>query len=229
MGRAPGAGPAARPSPGARFLRCFRARVAAFAASAILSACGVSTDVSREDAAAPAASDGAVYVVHHGWHADLVIARAALLARGAPPEAATFPDAALLEFGWGDRAYYMAADRSAWLAIRAALTPTSAVLRVAPLARPPAAADGLDVVRLDLPKPKLDRLVGAISAACDRADHSPARPLADGLASGARFHAATDAFHLFNTWQQLGSCGSLRAARRRNPHLRMGALLSQLL
>jgi uncharacterized protein (TIGR02117 family) len=139
-----------------------------------------------------------VYVVRRGWHADIVVDRSALLARGRIPEAAHFPDSALLEFGWGDRAYFMAAEPTAWLAARAVLTTTPSVLHVNPLQRPPA-APAVEVVRLDLSEDAFARLVGAISDTFDREANATAKPIGQGLAPGAWFYGARGDFSLQNT------------------------------
>ena len=51
-----------------------------------------------------------IYVASNGWHSAIVLPRAAL-----PPgvllEAADFPRAAYLSFGWGDATYFPAAPR----------------------------------------------------------------------------------------------------------------------
>jgi uncharacterized protein (TIGR02117 family) len=145
-------------------------------------------------AAAP--SDSPAYLVRRGWHTDIVLSRDALMASAAMPEAADFPGARLLEFGWGDRAYYMAESPGAVLALRAALVPTDAVLHVTPIA---ALARGPDVVSLDLSPRAHDALVRAVSASFDRSDLDRASPLGAGLFEGALFYPATGRFHLFNT------------------------------
>jgi len=47
-----------------------------------------------------------IRVVSNGWHTAIVVARADLVATGLLPETDDFPDAAFVEFGWGDRVYY---------------------------------------------------------------------------------------------------------------------------
>ena len=65
---------------------------------------------------APRPDDGprsrTAYVVGNGWHTAIVMPRDKAAATGLLPEAADFPDAAYLEFGWGDRDYYPAAEKT---------------------------------------------------------------------------------------------------------------------
>ena len=73
----------------------------------------------------------AVRVVSNGWHTAIVIGRAELVATGLLPEADDFPDAVFLEFGWGDRVYYPAREKTLGMALDAALTETPAVMHLA--------------------------------------------------------------------------------------------------
>ena len=61
-----------------------------------------------------------------------------LAATGLLPEAADFPDAAFLEFGWGDRTYYPAKKKTLGMTLAAALVPTPAVMHMAGHATAPA-------------------------------------------------------------------------------------------
>lgn len=56
-------------------------------------------------------------VVSNGWHAAIVLPKDDVAATGLLPEAADFPAARYLEFGWGDREYYPAKDPTAAMAL----------------------------------------------------------------------------------------------------------------
>jgi hypothetical protein len=126
-----------------------RRRVVCAGLIAALVGCAKVPMQAPERAAGMAATPHTVHVVRHGWHSGLVIERAALLATGVLREAAGFPGAPFLEFGWGDRDYYMSSDPTAWLTVRAAFAPTPAVLHVSPIARP-LAGTSLDAIPVDL-------------------------------------------------------------------------------
>ena len=162
--------------------------------AALLAACA--GPPGSEQAASAAPPRHAAYVVRRGWHTDIALSRAAILATGAMPEAADFPDAPLLEFGWGDRAYYMAAAPGPGLALRAALAPTPAVLHVAPVW---GFAPGADRAPLTVSPAALDALIRAVAASFERSGADAAAPLGPGLPAGAWFYPATGRFHLFNT------------------------------
>ncbi len=142
----------------------------------------------------------AVRVVSNGWHTAIVIGRAELVATGLLPEADDFPDAVFLEFGWGDRVYYPAREKTLGMALDAALTGTPAVMHLAGLARPPEQtyADA-EVMPVALSQVKFRRLVRAIAGDFERPEGERAAPVSRGLYSHSKFYNARGTFHLFNT------------------------------
>ncbi|TVQ52077.1 MAG: DUF2459 domain-containing protein [Rhodobacteraceae bacterium] len=149
-------------------------------------------------AAGDAAAKQVAYVVSDAWHSGLVLSRAAL-GPLAPAEAADFPDAPWLEFGWGDRNFYPNPQPSVADALAAGLKPTPAVMHVAPRARPPAPDGARSVVRVTLTEAGFAALAGAIDATFERPDGRRAAPIAQGLYPDSLFYPATGRFHLFNT------------------------------
>jgi len=141
-----------------------------------------------------------VRVVSDGWHAAIVIPRPELVATGLLPEADDFPDAAFLEFGWGDRVYYPAKKKTLGMALNAALTATPAVMHMAGLARAPELtyAD-FEVVPMALTEGEFRYLVGAIAGDFKRPDGGRAEPISRGLYRDSNFYDARGMFHLFNT------------------------------
>ena len=116
------------------------------------------------------------------------------------PEAGDFPEAAYLEFGWGDRIYYRAKDPGPAIALEAALTPTPAVMQVTGHTRPPLQLpDGDEVVSLALTQIGLRGLFEAIAGDFTRPEGNRAAPLSPGLYPNSRFYEAEGSFHLFNT------------------------------
>ena len=154
--------------------------------------------------AMPPAGDDALrtYPVHirsNGWHTAILVPRAAVAASGLVPEAAQFPDAALLEFGWGDRDYYTARAVTPGLALRAALLPTPAVLHMAGWTRLPDAGRGGTMLHVALTEAGFRALVAAIADSFVRPAGGPAPALGPGLSANSRFYPARGRFHLLNT------------------------------
>ena len=158
-----------------------------------------------ESAPPPAVTDDGprtrlIHVASNGWHTAIVVPAAAVAAIGALPEAADFPDAKYLEFGWGDRTYYPAEEKTLGMALAAALVPTAAVMHMAGrLAAPSDETRGLEVVPVALTEAGFRTLVGAIAATFERPSGGRAESVSRGLYPGSRFYHAHGTFHLFNT------------------------------
>ena len=141
----------------------------------------------------------AIHVTSNGWHTGIVVARASL-PPGAIPEAADFPLAPYLEFGWGDAEYYPAPRPTLGMALGAALGPNPAFVHMVGLpAHPREVYPKSEVVELGLSPDGFQRLIRYLDAtfARDGAERIPAS--AQGLYSFSFFYAATGKFHLFNT------------------------------
>ena len=102
-------------------------------------ACQSSAVVSAPSEAAPVGASGvdeageiAIHVASNGWHSAIVFSRADL-PPGFVPEAADFPGASYLSFGWGDAEYFPARDPSFGMMLRAGIQPTPSVIHVSGL------------------------------------------------------------------------------------------------
>ena len=140
-----------------------------------------------------------IFIASNGFHSSVVLARADV-APGRIPEAADFPEARFLEFGWGDAEYYPAKDPGIGLALSAALTPTPSVVHMAGLAMEPARRyPKAEVIALKLDAQDLGRLVDFIHATFERHGGERAAATGPGLYASSRFYPAVGRFHLFNT------------------------------
>lgn len=148
-------------------------------------------------------ADGAaahtLYVVSNGWHTGIVLARAEV-PPGRIAEAADFPQASYLEFGWGDRDYYPAPRATIGMALSAAFASKAAVIHLAGHNGPPQQRRaGVEVVALPVTRAGFDRLTAELDAAFDRAGQAQAEAVAPGLYPDSRFYPAHGRFSLFNT------------------------------
>ncbi len=142
----------------------------------------------------------AVHVVSNGWHTAIVVPRPELALTGLLPEADDFRDAAFLEFGWGDRVYYPAKEKTLGMTLKAALIPTPAVMHMAGLARAPELTHAeSEVVRVALTEGGFRHLVRAIDGDFKRSEGGRAEPISRGLYPSSNFYDARGRFHLFNT------------------------------
>ena len=152
------------------------------------------------EASTPSNADATrvVFVTSNDWHSRIVVAVADLPA-GLLPEAADFPGAAWLAIGWGDHEFYPMRDPPAWLALKAGLWPTDAVIHLVPLVAPPRAADGFEVLEIELGATEHDALLVAIDATVARNGAARAPIAAPGLYRGSLFYPSHGRFHLLNT------------------------------
>ena len=147
----------------------------------------------------PGGREVTIYVASNGWHSAIVVPRAALPAGGVP-EAADFPEAAYLSFGWGDATYFPARDPSFGMALGAAFTPTPAVLHLSGLALPPQDVfQSEEVVALSVTSAGFAGLIAYLDASFARDGAARIEASAPGLHSFSLFYPATGEFHLFNT------------------------------
>jgi uncharacterized protein (TIGR02117 family) len=140
-----------------------------------------------------------IHVVSNGWHTGIVVARAALPA-GAIPEAADFPDAPYLEFGWGDAEYYPTPRPTLGMALRAALVPSPAVVHLVGLpGHPRDVFPTAEVVELRLSPTGFRKLVDYLDDTFARGGAERVPASAPGLYRFSLFYPAKGEFHLFNT------------------------------
>ena len=145
-----------------------------------------------------------VFLVPQGGHTGIAVRRADIPAP-LVPEKRDFPDADFLEFGWGDRDFYMAETAGPWLAFKAAFFPTPSAVHVAGIR---GALDAYfpqsEIVEVRLSRLALERLLRYVHDAFQR-DGAAAEPLGRG------FYAGRDTFHLLRTCN-VWTAGALRAA-----------------
>jgi uncharacterized protein (TIGR02117 family) len=152
---------------------------------------------------APDAPSEPVWVVDHGWHTGLVVARSSV-PRGLLPEQDDFPVAHYLEVGWGDAGFYQARDPGIGLAMRAAFVSRASVVHVVGLPmRPQEIFAGRDVVEIALSRPGFEALARFVDDSFDRDGHRRAPMLGSGLYGTSAFYPARGRYHLLstcNTW-----------------------------
>jgi uncharacterized protein (TIGR02117 family) len=134
-----------------------------------------------------------LFVVSHGWHSGIVVESAELAKRlpGLHTEAAKY-----LEIGWGEERFYRARDTSAWMALRAVLSPNPSVLQVVSFAEPPRSYfSHSETAEVRTDEAGYARVLDFIAA-----NFSPGlERLGASLYGSGAFYRAEGSFHLFNT------------------------------
>ncbi len=152
-----------------------------------------------------------IYLVSHGWHVGIVIRRTDATAAHWP-EQDDFPEATVLEVGWGDRDYYQDPDPGVGKLLKAGLWPTKSVLHVVGFSRRVTAYfPRSEIIRIDVPEAGVDSLAAYIHDAYARDDEGRPFALGPGLYGESRFYAGRQRYHVFkncNTW----AARALRAA-----------------
>ena len=162
--------------------------------------CGCAAGPPTAEPGADTAAPHRIWVAASGWHAAIVVSRPEAAAARILPEAADFPAARYLEFGWGDRAYYTAEDKTLGLALAAALSPSPSVMHVFGFSQRPENLYEKDrMLALELTASEFRRLLHSISDDIERGAAARAAPLSEGLWPNSRFYAARGSFHFFNT------------------------------
>lgn len=201
-------------------------RALVLAAALLLAGCAASRAPPQ-----PAALDEAakrVYLVNHGWHTGIALARADLPSDWPPLE--DFPRARYLEIGWGDAAYYPAEEETLWLALRALFWPTPSVLHVAGVEREiPAAFPASAIVQVDLPPGGFERLRAFIWGEFQLDGHGRPLPAGPGLYGESRFYHARSKFYFPRTCNYWTASALREAGVPMTPALAVtaGSLLSQ--
>jgi uncharacterized protein (TIGR02117 family) len=151
-----------------------------------------------------------VWVVRHGWHTRLAVARADV----DPviwPESRELGEVAYLDVGWGDRDYYPDPAPSIWDALDTVVRPTPAALHVGGFDRaPPDAFPGTAVVRVRVPAEGFTRLLRFIHDHYVLDDGRPVR-IGPGHYPRSWFYEARGRYHALansNRW----TLGALHAA-----------------
>lgn len=158
--------------------------------------------------AADADGSVTVHVLDNGFHTDLAVPRAALMARGGPlaqAVAAVGPGEWIL-IGWGDAKFYVdqspISDRLPDGA-RAFFRPGNpSVVMLDPYSGDPARDFGAAAHGLRLPRAAFDRMAGRVEASLDLSTGAP-RVAAARPGDDARFFASRETFsvaHLCNHW-----------------------------
>ncbi len=161
---------------------------------------------------APAAPSTELFIVNHGYHAGIVVPRAALAEQGSRPGlsaigylATRFRDFDWLEIGWGDEAFYRevptAESLTIVLAMRALFRPGNpSVLHVVGVKGDPRAMfPNSDLVRVGISDAGFARLVDMLDATFARGKGSVMpEQLGPGLYGTSLFFRANGTFHLFH-------------------------------
>ena len=150
----------------------------------------------------PSFADGTrstpVWVVSHGWHLGLAMARADV-SPAIWPERDDLGPFAFLEVGWGDGEYYPAARGTVAQALKAAFRSTTSVLHVAAFDQHPSRYfAGTEVVEIRVAREGFEELCRFIAGYYARDDAGRAVAVGPGLYGPSRFYRARGQYRVFD-------------------------------
>lgn len=149
----------------------------------------------RQTVSATPDSTTVVYLIRHGWHAGVAVARADV-PNDRWPVLDDFQKPQFLEVGWGEVRYYPGDARGVWGVVRAGLWPTGSVLHVVPIDNSVTARfSEHTVVRIPVGPDELDALTRYVA---ESFAHPDAHTAAPGYYPDSRFYQSDLTYHVFN-------------------------------
>jgi len=143
------------------------------------------------------------YVVNHGLHTGLAIARPDLL-QVLPALAEEFGDGDFVEFGWGDEDFYRAPQATLSLALRALSGSTATVLHAVKIDGDPRRRFAAsEVIEVRVTEDGYRRLLAFVAGTFTHSATGTLAVLGPGLYGESRFYQAEGSYSLFytcNTW-----------------------------
>jgi len=97
----------------------------------VLCACSAKPYVVKSQKTFSGTGSNEIYIVSHGWHTGFIVPAKAIQIK-IPELKSRFTRSQYIEFGWGDKKFYQAKEKTSGLAMRAAFWPTESVVHVAP-------------------------------------------------------------------------------------------------
>jgi uncharacterized protein (TIGR02117 family) len=143
------------------------------------------------------------YVVNHGLHTGLAIARPDLL-QVLPALAEAFGDGDFIEFGWGDQDFYRAPKATLGLALRALFGSTATVLHAVRIDGDPRRRFATsEVIEVRVTEDGYRRLLAFVAGTFTHSARGSLVVLGPGLYGESRFYQAEGSYSLSytcNTW-----------------------------
>lgn len=140
-----------------------------------------------------------VYVVNHGWHTGFVVATKEIQMK-IPKIKNRFGSSHYIEFGWGDKGFYQAKEKTSGLALKAIFWPTESVVHAVPVPQNPYKFfPNSEVERLCLTDSELSSLTGFIVNSFNKDTSGAVLELGKGIYGDSQFYKGVGDYYLMNT------------------------------
>ncbi len=152
--------------------------------------------ITETDIIAP--SDVDIFIVSHGKHTGIIVP-ASFIQNQLPQLKTHFGQVPYLEIGWGDQSFYEAEEITSLLTVNALFWPTSSVLHVVAVTKPPHQFFKDSVVRtININKEQYALLSSFIINSFTKIN-GHIIPTKIGLYPNSQFYAAEGSYHVMNT------------------------------
>ncbi|NOQ14006.1 MAG: TIGR02117 family protein [Methyloprofundus sp.] len=140
-----------------------------------------------------------VYVISHGWHTGFVVPAKDIQIK-IPKLKNRFASSKYIEFGWGDKEFYLAKEKTSGLAIKAVFWPTESVVHVVPVSRNlfPFVPD-IEVEKLCLTDDEFLSLIDFIVNSFDKDSKGEVLELQTGIVGDSQFYKGVGDYYFMNT------------------------------
>lgn len=176
----------------------------------MLCACSAKPYVVKSQETFSGTGNNEVYVVSHGWHTGFIVPIKEILIK-IPKLNNRFGRFQYIEFGWGDKEFYQAKEKTSGLTIRAILWPTDSVIHAVPIPNPYGFLPNSEVERLCLTDNELSSLIDFIVNSFYKDSNGEILALGNGIYGGSQFYKGVGDYYLTNTCNKWTAKG-LRSA-----------------
>jgi uncharacterized protein (TIGR02117 family) len=140
-----------------------------------------------------------IFIVNHGWHTGIVVP-AKKIQNQLPKLRERFGDIPYIEFGWGDKNYYQAKEKTTGLTLKAILWPTESVIHAVAVPEKTDKFFANSIVEtLCLSGREYSSLLRFISESFYKDEHGEILELKGGLYGNSQFYKGVGNFYLMNT------------------------------
>ena len=140
-----------------------------------------------------------IHIINLGWHSGIIFKHKEIN-DSLWPAIKNFPETEYIEVGWGDAGFYQADENTVWLGAKALLWPTTSVLHVVGMNRPPQEYfRGYRIIKIELSDAGYNRLCTFIQKSYSKNNDGSVIPLGHGLYGESRFYKANGKYTFANT------------------------------
>ena len=178
---------------------------------AMLCGCSAEPYVVKSQEVFSGVGSNEVYVVSHGWHTGFIVPIKKIQMK-IPILNDRFGRSQYIEFGWGDKEFYQAKEKTTGLTLRAIYWPTESVIHAVSVPRNPYEFfPDSEVERLCLTDNELSSLIGFIVNSFYKDSKGEVLELGNGIYGDSQFYKGVGDYYLMNTCNKWTAKG-LRSA-----------------